>query len=381
MLKSYWGSTNSMAIDRRHFLIGSLVALGAARSALAAEGLAGAAATEAAYASAARRPDGTYAVLLIAAGGKILREIPLSARGHDVAIEHASRRAVVFGRRPGFFALAFDLDGRREPEVFAPPADRHFYGHGFFSQDGRLLYTSEHNVESGEGVIGIYDTSGRWRRIGEFPSYGVGPHEAIMLADGKTMVVANGGFGSDPATGRESIDLAGMEPNMAFVDLATGSLKASHGLPPEINMLSVRHLAANAKGEVWFGGQWQGGLEDSPELIGRASVDKSISIIEPADPMGVSLKGYIGSVAMSADGRYLAASAPRAGRIVYADTETGRIVHEVKIEDGCGIAESGGSEFVMSSGHGVVRFEHDGARAPDMLSFTGTEFDNHLRRV
>ena len=93
MLKSYWGSTNSMAIDRRHFLIGSLVALGAARSALAAEGLAGAAATEAAYASAARRPDGTYAVLLIAAGGKILREIPLSARGHDVAIEHASRRA------------------------------------------------------------------------------------------------------------------------------------------------------------------------------------------------------------------------------------------------------------------------------------------------
>jgi len=377
MPTSSWDSMSSMAIDRRHFLIGALVTLGAARDVMAAEGMAAAAV----YVSAARRADGTYAVLLLAEDGRIFREIPLSGRGHDIAIDRASRRAVVFARRPGFFAVAFDLDGKGTPAVFAPPPNRHFYGHGAFSRDGRLIYASEHDIDTGDGVIGIYDATGGWRRVGEFPSYGVGPHETILLADGATLAVANGGFGSDPSTGRETVDLAGMEPNMAFVDVATGALKAAHGLPAEINMLSVRHLAAAPQGEVWFGGQWQGGLEDSPELIGRASLDRPITILAPERPLGIALKGYIGSVAMSLDGRYLAASAPRAGRIVYADTETGRIVHEIAIDDGCGIAGSGGPEFAMSSGHGVVRFEHDGRQAPEMLSFTGTEFDNHLRRV
>lgn len=365
-----------MAIDRRQFLVGSLVALGSARQALA-----GAPTAETAvYATACHQPDGSYAVLLVGEDGRILRDIPLSARGHDIAIDRINRRAVVFARRPGYFAAAFDLDGRAEPTVFAPEEGRHFYGHGAFSRDGRLIYTSEHNIDTGDGVIGIYDTAG-FRRVGELPSYGIGPHEAILLADGKTLAIANGGFGSDPATGRESVDLTGMEPTLAFVDVESGQLKAKHGLAPEINMLSLRHLAADARGNVWFGGQWQGGLEDSPELIGCAALDRPIKILEPATPLGVALKGYIGSVATSADGRFLAASAPRAGKIVYADTETGKIVHEVEIEDGCGIAASGDRTFAMSSGKGLVRIEHAGDAAPSEFTFAGTEFDNHLRRV
>jgi hypothetical protein len=365
-----------MAIDRRRFLAGSLVTLAAARSTLAA---AGANAETAMYATACHQPDGSYAVLLLGGDGRILRHVPLNARGHDIAIDRVHRRAVAFARRPGFFAVAFALDGQAEPIVFAPEEGRHFYGHGAFSRDGRLIFTSEHNIDTGDGVVGIYDTA-TFRRVGELPSYGIGPHEAILLSDGKTLAVANGGFGSDPATGRESVDLAGMQPTIAFVDVESGELKAKQALPPEINMLSLRHLAADARGNVWFGGQWQGGLEDSPELIGCAGIDRSIKIIEPAAPLGVALKGYIGSVATSADGRFLAASAPRAGKVVYVDTETGGIVHEVEIEDGCGITASGDRTFAMSSGKGRVRIEQ-GDGAPAEFTFTGTEFDNHLRRV
>jgi hypothetical protein len=377
-----------MAIDRRHFLIGSLVALGAARHALAAEGL-GAAAATAIYASGARRPDGSFSVLIVSEEGRILREIPISARGHDIAIDHARRRGVIFARRPGFFALAFDVDGRREPEVFTPPPDRHFYGHGAFAKDGRLLYATEHDVDTGDGVIGIYDatsgsgaTSGSWRRIGEFPSYGVGPHEAILLSDGRTLAVANGGFGNDPATGRESIGVADMAPNVSFIDVTTGALKVSHGVPGEIHLLSVRHLVETPQGDIWFGSQWQGDLEQTPGLIGRVGLDKPIAILEQAATLGVALKGYIGAVAVSADGRLLAASAPLAGRVIYADTATGKIVHEIAIKDSSGITPGiGASDFAMSSGQGVVRFEGDGAAAPKVLTFTGAEFDNHIRRV
>jgi len=368
-----------MAIDRRQFLIGSLVTLAAARSALAAEGLVKTSGEL--YASGARLADGSYAVLVIADDGRIVREIPMSARGHDIAIDHAARRAVIFARRPGFFALAFDIDDRREPEVFAPPADRHFYGHGVFARDGRLLYATEHDVDTGDGMIGIYDATGGWRRVGEFPSYGVGPHEAILLSDGRTLAVANGGFGNDPATGRESIGIADMQPNVAFIDIATGALKARHGVPDAINLLSLRHLAETPTGDIWFGAQWQGGLEDTPALLGRVGLDKPIAVLETADLLGIALKGYVGAVAVSGDGRLLAASAPLAGQVVYVDTETGKIAREIRIKDSSGITVGGGAAtFAMSTGQGAVRVE-DRDGAAKLVDFSGMEFDNHLRRV
>jgi hypothetical protein len=367
-----------MMLDRRRFLIGSIVTLGVGPRALAGDAPAAGAA---AFVSACRVADGTYAVVLLAADGAILREIPISDRGHDIAIDPISRRGAVFGRRPGYFGVLFDLDGNAEPQVFAPEPDRHYFGHGTFSADGKLLYTSEHNIDTGDGVIGIYDVSGPVRRVGEFPSFGVGPHEAVLLTDGKTLAIANGGFATDPATGREPIDIAGMEPNMAFVDVRTGELLVKHGMTEELRALSVRHLAASATGEVWFGGQWQGGLEQSPELIGRASLDRPISIIQPAAPMGVGLKGYIGSVTMSRDGRVLAASAPRAGRVIYTDTVTAKVLCETRIPDGCGVSPAEDGEFALTSGLGVVQVEVPGKSPVFMKTFPGTEFDNHLRLI
>lgn len=370
-----------MVIDRRRFLIGSLVTLGAARHAFASEGLSQEAARLALYVSGARLPDGGFAVLVISEDGRILREIPMSARGHDIAVDHVRRRAVIFARRPGFFALAFDVDGRGEPQVFTPPADRHFYGHGAFAHDGRLLYATEHNVETGDGMIGIYDATGGWQRVGEFPSYGVGPHEAIMLSDGRTLAVANGGFGNDPATGRESIGVAMMEPNVAFIDTRTGALRTSHGVPRAINLLSLRHLVETPTGDIWFGTQWQGNLEECPALVGRVGLDRPIALPETADALGISLKGYIGAVAVNRDGRLLAASAPLAGKVLYLDATTGSLVREVSIKDSSGVTLGNGrADFAMSTGQGIVRFADEGA-APHDLEFSGAEFDNHLRRV
>lgn len=376
---SRWGSTNSMAIDRRQFVLGSLVALGQARQVFAAEATAPPDGTV--YASAIRRPDGSHAVVVVAEDGRILREIALEARAHDIAIDHDRRRAVVFARRPGFFALAFDVDGRAPPHLFAPRPDRHFYGHGIFASDGRLLYATEHDVDSGHGIIGIYETAG-WQRVGEFPSFGIGPHEAILLSDGVTLAVANGGYGNDPETGRDSVGVADMAPNVAFIDVRTGKLKASQGTPKAINLLSVRHLAEAANGDVWFGCQWQGGLEDTPQLLGRVGLDRPLTLLDREKPHGIALRGYIGAVATSGDGRLIAASAPLAGRVVYIDTETGAFVHEVAIADSSGVTPgSGRSMFAMSTGDGAMRLESASGSKPKILSFSGVEFDNHLRRV
>lgn len=368
-------------LDRRSFLIGSVISIAGAR--LAHAGLPAEAET-AEFVSACRGADGSYRLVLITQTGKILREIPLTGRGHDIAIDRANRRAVAFARRPGFFAVSFDLAGRGEPYVFAPEPNRHFFGHGAFADGGRLLLTSEHNIDTGDGLVGVYDASdpsGRVRRIGEFLSHGVGPHEAILLGDGRTLAVANGGIATDPLTGREPIDIASMDPSLAFIDIKTGDVRSLHALPEPLKALSIRHIAATASGEVWFGGQWEGGAEETPELVGCASLDKPIRLIEPAEPHGLACKGYIGSVAMSGDGRFLAASAPRAGRIVYVDTQSGSIRAETTLADGCGLAALESDVFALSSGRGVVQVEEPGGKPLSSITVEGTEFDNHLRRI
>jgi hypothetical protein len=41
-----------------------------------------------------------------------------------------------------------------------------------------------------EGVIGVYDARANYKRIDEFPTFGIGPHDLALLPDGKTLVVA-----------------------------------------------------------------------------------------------------------------------------------------------------------------------------------------------
>lgn len=375
---------SSMAIDRRKFLIGSALTLASASASSAFAGMldddadSGIAAGD--FIAACRRPDGGYSVVVLSLDGTVLRELPLEGRGHDIALDHARGEAVVFARRPGTFALAFDIHGRREPVLFTTPANRHFYGHGFFSRDGRLLYATEHDNDTRDGLIGVYDATGGYRRVGEFPSYGIGPHEAILLADGKTLAIANGGIETHIETGREKLNLSTMEPSLAFVDSTNGRLISQHKQSRELHKLSIRHLVQDARGAVWFGCQWEGADADAPELVGCAGLDAPLRIIAPSRPMGVALAGYIGAVAVSPDGRLLAASAPRAGRIVYVDTETAAVVGETQLIDSCGVTGVEGG-FAMTSGLGIVQKDQPDHTHLATTTFPGRSFDNHLRIV
>jgi hypothetical protein len=376
---------SSMAIDRRHFLIGTAVTIASAMATRAFAGVldddlgSGAAAGD--LIAACRRPDGNYSVLVLTLDGAILRELPLEGRGHDIALDRASGQAVVFARRPGSFALAFDIQDRREPVLFTTPANRHFYGHGVFSRDGRLLYATEHDSETRDGLIGVYNATGGYRRIGEMPTYGIGPHEVILMADGKTLAIANGGIETHIETGREKLNLDSMQPSLAFIDSTTGRLVSQHKQRASLHKLSLRHLVQDARGVVWFGCQWEGADAETPELVGCAGLDQPLRIIEPSKPMGAALAGYIGAVAMSSDGRVLAASAPRAGRIVYVDTERASIIGETQLMDSCGVTGLSQSGFAMSSGMGVLQTDRPDHTHLTTASFPGRSFDNHLRLI
>lgn len=325
---------------------------------------------------AARKDDrGNYAAVLFDLEQGDIREVVLPARGHDIALRPDGSEWVAFARRPGRFGVAVPMDGR-EPLWFSAGPGRHFYGHGVFSADGRLLYTTENDYTARRGMIGVRDATAGYRQIGELPSHGIGPHDLALLSDRRTLVVANGGIHTHPDRRREELNLADMEPSLAYVDTETGDLLEAHGLAKDLRRLSIRHLAVASNDVVVFGCQYRGDADDLPPLVGFHRRGETLHIVPGPDDLHASLKNYIGSVTACSDGSVVAASAPRGGVVTYWDPAGRRFLGSLNLPDGCGVAPTGeGETFLLTSGEGYLA--SGGADGLGARQSTRYRWDNH----
>lgn len=338
-----------LELDRRAFLLG----VGASISTGILPGGAGAKAFEddAIFASGFRQKDGSFGLALLSETGDILYRHKLPARGHGLASNLHSQWSIIFARRPGNFALAFDPKNDKEPQLFTTPVNRHFYGHGAFSTNGKLLFASENNFETGDGKIGIYDVTDGFTRIGEFGSGGIGPHEIIMLPDGKTLCVANGGIKTHPQFPRTKLNLETMRSNIAFIDVVSGTIKEVHQLPSTWSLLSMRHMACDKNGNVWMGGQYEGNAFDQAPLIAKVSLGNSLKFIDlPAKEL-IGFKNYIGSVSINNNKGIVALSSPKGGQVLVLDSDNGNIIHSLMDAGICGLAPLQ-NKFIKSSENG-----------------------------
>ncbi|HOV03469.1 MAG TPA: DUF1513 domain-containing protein, partial [Kaistiaceae bacterium] len=307
-------STLSTAIDRRRLL----ALLGAAGLAPLAP-RPGRAVPATAYLSAARLASGRHAALGLDAAGSLVFSLDLPERAHDIAISPDRRHAVAFARRPDRFAVVLDIAAGRVRHRFDAVAGRHFFGHGFFSPDGRLLYATENDYDGEAGAIGVYDTTAGWRRVGEIAGVGTEPHEATLLSDGRTIVAADGGILTHPDYGREKLNLATMAPALVYVDRDSGEVLETARLDPALHRLSIRHLACEAAGTVWFGCQYEGDPGDDVGLVGRHRRGEAPELVALPGEVTRALKQYVGSVAVNRAGTRIAVTSPRGGRVVVLD--------------------------------------------------------------
>jgi hypothetical protein len=362
-----------MEIDRRTFL--ALLGASVFQPALALG------AGEAVFLGA-RMKGGGYEVAVIDAAGRDRLVLPVEARGHSFAIDAPRRQAVAFARSPGRYAVAFDVDGKTKPQPIAALPDRHFFGHGIFTPDGRLMLASESDYEAARGVTGIYDATDGFRRIGEFPSGGIGPHEIVLMPDGRTVCVANGGILTHPDYDRLKLNVETMKPSLAYVDIESREIVEQVTLAPELHQLSIRHLTIDAAGAVWFGCQYEGDPLDRPPLVGRHRRGKEPELFPGPTETLRSLDNYIGSMAIDLSGEILATSSPRGGLIAFWDTATGRCIGQQKLADGCGVAPFEPGKVLATSGRGSI--DVLGPSTPDgsPLAADGSiGWDNHLRRL
>ncbi|MDN2579600.1 DUF1513 domain-containing protein [Aquibium sp. ELW1220] len=359
-------------VDRRIFLQAAGGAFLAGLSPGAATAML---AADAVFATAYVDGQGRYGIALLSEGGRLVCTLPLPGRGHDIAFDPLSRRAVAFARRPGTFALVFDRIGRAAPVTVAAAPGRHFFGHGVFSPDGKLLYATENDIDAAAGLIGVYDATGGFDRIGEFPTHGMDPHELLLMPDGRTLAVANGGIETHPDFGRAKLNLATMKPSLVFLDRHTGSLVESHELSPDLHQLSIRHMDLDADGRVWFGCQYEGPALDRPPLVGSVRPGETVALLDMAPDILSGFRNYIGSVAANPAAGTVAVSSPQGNRLAVIDAKTGRIVADRALAEVCGIAADRDG-YIATTGEGrIVCASGKDATLPDHV------WDNHILRI
>jgi hypothetical protein len=167
-----------------------------------------------------------------------------------------------------------------------------------------------------------------------------------------------------------------MEPSLCFIDRRDGTLIGKLALAADLHQLSIRHMAVDMRNRVWFGCQFRG-PEGRPQLVGYATLDGDIRLVELPDDSLRNLRNYVGSVARSAGGDLIAVSSPEGDTILAIDAATTRPVFTAPLKEGCGIAPAGAG-FLASSGLGDVTGLGGSPASPQKFDFG---FDNHLRRL
>ena len=362
-----------MTMDRRTVLAAGAAMLVAGRPARAAQ--------SARYLASAATLNGRFAVAAIGADGAVTFDLDLPDRGHGLAVRPGRSEALCFGRRAGRFALVVDTEAGETVTELSSIADRHFSGHGLFVAGGDLLLTTENDEQKHQGVIGVYDASAGYKRIGEFPTFGIGPHDVTLL-DGRTLVVANGGIDKrhDDTGGRELSDI---RSDLVYIDWQAEKLLERVTLAPEFARLSIRHLAVTEAGDV------AAALQDSAEV---PDLDWPLGFLHRAGsaprwletPPGgwVKLRGYCGAAAVDSGAGLIAMSSPR-GNCTGLWEESGLALAALDIHDGCGLSATGvAGELLVSSGGGEIFEVSRDATQPSPLGASGEfRFDNHMIRL
>lgn len=307
-------------------------------------------------------------ILDYAEGLAIRTALDIPTRAHGLLQEPAGTLLAV-ARRPGDWLLRWDRQGRALAWRWIEPR-RAFAGHVLASVDGRTVYTTELDLDTGEGLIGVRDGT-TLEKQDEWATHGMDPHmltwDAIRPG---ALMVANGGVPTQPETGRVKTELHLMDSSIVRLDATTGELLGQWRL--EDPRLSLRHLAWNGQsGKPVLGIALQAEHEDP-----RAKADAPVLALFDGRSLRtlnapMSLAGYGGSIAPLGEG--FAVGCPRSQGVAVFGAEGFHTL--VNLDEACPLASA--HDRLWAGGRGqLVAITPDMRPAADG-ELPGIRLDNH----
>lgn len=226
---------------------------------------------------------------------KVQSALDVPSRAHGLLIEQGGTLLAV-ARRPGDWLVRWRPGTRPATWAWAE-SGRAFNGHVIAGANGARLYTTETDLQTGEGLIGVRDTASL-RKLAEWPTHGMDPHELLLDPIGN-LWVANGGIATLPESGRIKLDLHRMDSSLVRLHPHSGALLGQWRLDDA--RLSLRHLAWGSNGGQPVLGIALQAEHDDPDAKAKAPVlalfdGQGLRTVDVASrPLG----GYGGSVAFA----------------------------------------------------------------------------------
>lgn len=320
-----------------------------------------------------------YSVGVLAPQGdamEVTSALDVSSRAHGLWLE-AGGTLLVVARRPGDWLLRWKPgDGKASNKVWVE-ADRAFNGHVITSADGKTLYTTETNLETGQGLIGVRDAADLQKRA-EWTTGGMDPHELLLDLDGSLMV-ANGGIPASPETGRLKLNMERMDASLVRLDASSGQTLGQWRLPDQ--RLSLRHMAwgnVAANGKRLLGIALQAEHDD----LQVKSAAPVLALFDGARLRAVqaapsaALEGYGGDIAFAAG--YFAVSCPRANGVGLWDAD-GQWQGFAALDEACALA--GASAQSLEHGNAPTRLWVGGRHTVLALDAAGKNAHKKLRAL
>ncbi len=310
-----------------------------------------------------------FSAVIADSEGQAIKQLPLPARGHGVAIHPNKSHAVAFGRRPGEFMMVFDYQQGEMLSLHPSGPKRHFYGHGVYSNDGNWLYATEGERGTSRGIIGVYDVANNYTKVDEFTGFGVGPHEVIIMPDGNLAI----GVGGVHTNGRKPLNIGSMRPSLSYLS-SNGEVLEQVSLPD--HHLSIRHLAHDGSETVLCGQQYRGEPTDTPSLLAMHTRGGELLPLDAEPEEWARFNHYIASIAATSD--WILATSPRGNCYGIWSKQTRKLVELSALPDASGVVVHG-NKFQVSSGAAKVVTSHYPEKAKMMVS--NVQWDNHWSMI
>lgn len=328
---------------------------------------------------AAWEAENQYRVGLIevqAAQWSVQQSVSVPTRPHALLVE-AGGTVLAVSRRPGDWLLRWRPGASQAPQWHWIEGDRRFNGHAIASVEGTQLWTTETDLETGQGRLGVRDARSL-EKTDEWATHGMDPHELLVLPEqlgafpAGTLLVANGGIASRPETGRIKRKLDRMDASLVALNPKTGELLGQWRLDDPY--LSIRHLAWDASAQrLGIALQAEHPMLEARQAAPVLAVwDGEHLTPTPEPPV---LLGYGGAVAARPGGGFLV-GCPRANAVAVFDSQAGWS-HNVSLPDACAVATdanqwwAGGSTGVL---HAAL--DRDGS-AQLAVAAASPRWDNH----
>jgi len=292
-----------------------------------------------------------------AAGGlRIAAAVEVPTRAHGLLRESGDTLLAV-ARRPGDWLLRWSREGRALAWRWIEPR-RAFSGHALASDDGRTLYTTEADLDTGAGLIGVRDAATLEKRA-EWSTHGIDAHELIRDATQESrLIVANGGVPTRPETGRVKLNLERMDSSLVCLDAGTGASIGQWRLNDR--RLSLRHLAWGRGASRPILGVALQAEHDDPDARAKAPVlalfdGRSLQTVAAPTP----LAGYGGDIA--AFGTTFAVSCPRAQGVALHGAD-GVFRDLIPLDEACALVTTT-AEIWAGGRHAAVTWSASGRRS------------------